>query len=256
MRRAFDLQGHRGARGLFPENTLEGFAAALAIGVTTFELDVAMTADGVPVVSHDAAFNPDLVRRTDGTWITAPGPLIRTLRLADLATYDVGRLRPGSAYAAPFADQRPHDGARIPRLADALAVDPVVRFNIEMKTYPDHPDWTVPPERMAEAVIAVAEQIGVTDRITVESFDWRGPRHVRRVRPNYPLAWLTRPGNRNTQCRHLVGWSRRRRLWRLHPTRRGGGGRRHLGAAPCRPHRLAGRGSPRTRPAGAALDRE
>ena len=182
MRRAFDLQGHRGARGLFPENTLEGFAAALAIGVTTFELDVAMTADGVPVVSHDAAFNPDLVRRTDGTWITAPGPLIRTLRLADLATYDVGRLRPGSAYAAPFADQRPHDGARIPRLADALAVDPVVRFNIEMKTYPDHPDWTVPPERMAEAVIAVAEQIGVTDRITVESFDWRGPRHVRRVR--------------------------------------------------------------------------
>ncbi|HTC07624.1 MAG TPA: glycerophosphodiester phosphodiesterase [Acetobacteraceae bacterium] len=193
MRRAFNLQGHRGARGLFPENTLEGFAAALAIGVTTFELDVAMTADGVPVVSHDAAFNPDLVRRTDGTWITAPGPLIRTLRLADLATYDVGRLRPGSAYAASFPDQRPHDGARIPRLADALAVDPVVRFNIEMKTYPDHPDWTVPPERMAEAVIAVAEQIGVTERITIESFDWRGPRHVRRIRPNYPLAWLTRP---------------------------------------------------------------
>src|SRR5580698_9247957 len=113
MRRAFNLQGHRGARGLFPENTLEGFAAALAIGVTTFELDVAMTADGVPVVSHDAAFNPDLVRGPDGAWLAAPGPLISTLRLAELAAYDVGRMRPGSEYAAQFPGQAPHDGARI-----------------------------------------------------------------------------------------------------------------------------------------------
>lgn len=193
MPRAFDLQGHRGARGLFPENTLEGFAAALAIGVTSFELDVAITADGVPVVSHDAALNPDLARWHDGVWIDAPGPLIRTLLLADLAAYDVGRLRPGSAYADQFPDQRPCDGARIPRLADALAIDPVIRFNIEMKTYPDHRDWTVPPETMAEAVITIVEQVGVTDRITIESFDWRGPRQVRRIRPKLPLAWLTRP---------------------------------------------------------------
>ena len=80
MRRTIDLQGHRGARGLFPENTLSGFAAALAIGVDSFELDVAVTADGVPVVSHDAALNPDLARGPDGAWLTAPGPLIRTLR--------------------------------------------------------------------------------------------------------------------------------------------------------------------------------
>ena len=193
MPRAFDLQGHRGARGLFPENTLEGFAAALAIGVTTFELDVAITADGVPVVSHDAALNRDLARGPDGSWIEAPEPLIHTLRLADLHRYDVGRLRPGSAYARDFPDQRPHDGARIPRLADAFAIDPVVRFNIEMKTYPSQPDWTVSAETMAEAVIAIAEQSGVTDRVTVESFDWRGPRHARRIRPDLPLAWLTRP---------------------------------------------------------------
>jgi glycerophosphoryl diester phosphodiesterase len=165
----------------------------LAIGVTTFELDVAITADGVPVVSHDAAVNPDLARGVDGSWIDAPGKLIRTLRFADLAAYDVGRLRPGSAYAAAFPRQRPHDGARIPRLADALAIDPAVRFNIEMKTYPDHPDWTVPPETMADAVIAIVERVGVANRITIESFDWRGPRHARRIRPNLPLAWLTRP---------------------------------------------------------------
>jgi glycerophosphoryl diester phosphodiesterase len=193
MRRTIDLQGHRGARGLFPENTMAGFAAALAIGVDSFELDVAVTADGVPVVSHDAALNPDLARGPDGAWLTAPGPLIRTLRLADLAAYDVGRLRPGSAYAAQFPDQAPHDGARIPTLAEVLTVDGTVRFNIEMKTYPEHPEWTIGASAMAAAVIGVAEAAGAIGRITVESFDWRGPRQVRRLRPDLRLAWLTRP---------------------------------------------------------------
>lgn len=193
MRRAIELQGHRGARGLFPENTLAGFTAALAVGVNSFELDVAVTADGVPVVSHDAALNPDIVRGPDGAWLTTRGRLIRTLRLAELAAFDVGRLRPGSAYAAQFPDQAPRDGARIPTLAEVLAVDPRVRFNIEMKTFPDHPDWTVGPAAMAEAVLAVAEAAGALGRITVESFDWRGPRQVRRLRPDLPLAWLTSP---------------------------------------------------------------
>ncbi len=193
MRRAIELQGHRGARGLFPENTLAGFAAALAVGVDSFELDVAVTADGVPVVSHDAALNPDIVRGPDGAWLTTRGRLIRTLRLAELAAFDVGRLRPGSAYAAQFPDQAPRDGARIPTLAEVLAVDPRVRFNIEMKTFPDHPDRTVGAAAMAEAVLAVAEAAGALGRITVESFDWRGPRQVRRLRPDLPLAWLTSP---------------------------------------------------------------
>ena len=61
-RHAFDLQGHRGARGLAPENTLEAFATALSIGVTTLELDLAMTRDGVLVVSHDSRLNPDHAR--------------------------------------------------------------------------------------------------------------------------------------------------------------------------------------------------
>jgi glycerophosphoryl diester phosphodiesterase len=193
MRRAIDLQGHRGARGLFPENTLAGFSAALAIGVDSFELDVAVTADGVPVVSHDPALNPDLVRGPDGAWLTARGPLIRTLRLSQLAAYDVGRIRPGSAYASQLPDQAPRDGARIPTLAEVLAVDPAVRFNLEMKTFPAHPDWTVSAAAMAEAVIAVAEEAGAIGRIAVESFDWRGPRQVRRLRPDLPLAWLTSP---------------------------------------------------------------
>ena len=193
MRRTIELQGHRGARGLFPENTLAGFTAALAVGVDSFELDVAVTADGVVVVSHDPALNPDITRLRDGTWLTGRGKLIRTLRLTELAAYDVGRLRSCSAYAAQFPDQVPCDGARVPTLAEVLTVDPLVRFNIELKTFPDHPAWTIDPPAMAEAVIAVAEAAGALGRISVESFDWRGPRHVRRLRPDVKLAWLTSP---------------------------------------------------------------
>ena len=104
------LIGHRGARGLFPENTMDGFRRALALGVDGIEIDVAITADGVPVVSHDPALNPDITR-LNGEWLPARGPLIRDLRADELAAYDVGRIRPGSRYAALYLDQEPSDGA-------------------------------------------------------------------------------------------------------------------------------------------------
>ncbi len=62
---AFDLEGHRGARGLAPENTLPAFAAALSIGVTTLELDTCVTADEVLVISHNRRLNPDITRGPD-----------------------------------------------------------------------------------------------------------------------------------------------------------------------------------------------
>ncbi|HSU05629.1 MAG TPA: glycerophosphodiester phosphodiesterase family protein [Acetobacteraceae bacterium] len=185
------LIGHRGARGLFPENTIEGIAAALMLGVDGVEFDVAITADGVPVLSHDPGLNPDLVRGSDGAWLTAQGPLIRSLTVAQLAAYDFGRARPGGAVALANPQQQPRDGARIPALAQVLGqID--THFIIEMKTLPDHPDWTVPAAEMAERVAAVVDRRGAAARVTIESFDWRGPRHLRRTRPDLRFAWLTR----------------------------------------------------------------
>src|SRR5215204_2624841 len=92
---AFDLQGHRGARGLAPENTLPAFSTALAIGVTTLELDLGMTKDGVIVVSHDRRLNADHTRDADGKFLAADGAAIRALTYAELKRYDVGRLKPG-----------------------------------------------------------------------------------------------------------------------------------------------------------------
>src|SRR5688500_6835548 len=81
---AFDSQGHRGARGLAPENTLAAFDTALRIGVTTLELDLAMTRDDVLVVSHDRRLNPDHTRGPDGKFLETEGPAIRSLTLAEV----------------------------------------------------------------------------------------------------------------------------------------------------------------------------
>ncbi len=188
--RAIQLWGHRGARALYPENTLEGIRAALALGIDGVEIDVAVTGDGVPVLSHDPALSRDLARGPGGLWLDGPGPLLKHLHADELARFDVGRLRPGSSLAAQFPAQSPVDGARIPRLAAALAIG--ARCLIELKTFPDHPDATATPVAMAEAVAAAVDRAGAGGRVTVEAFDWRGPRHLRHLRPDLPLAWLTR----------------------------------------------------------------
>jgi len=187
----FDLQGHRGARGLFPENTMEGFAAATRLGLRSFEIDIGVTRDGVPVVHHDPHLNPNTARGPDGHWLELRGPLLRDLTIAELQAYDVGRIKPASDYAATYASQTPHDGARIPTLEQVLRLDPALRFNIELKVLPEHPGWTVSAEEMADRVLRVVDAAGATGRVTIQSFDWRVPLHVRRVRPEIPTGWLT-----------------------------------------------------------------
>ena len=114
---AFDAQGHRGARGLAPENTLAGIEQALAIGVTTLEFDVVLSAEGVPVVSHDTTPNPDITRDASGRWLQARGKPFNQLSLDEIASLDVGRINPSSRYARDFANQAPLVGERIPTLA-------------------------------------------------------------------------------------------------------------------------------------------
>lgn len=193
MTQAVHISGHRGARGLAPENTLEGFAVAFALGVDSVELDVALTADGVPVVVHDPALNGDIVRGPDGRWLGAAGPLVRDLPRAALHRYDVGRLRPGSAYAAPFPGQAARDGARIPALVDVLALarPTAVLVDIEIKTLPDRPELTAAPERMVDAVLGAVAAAGMAGRVVLRSFDWRALHHARRVAPAVPRAYIT-----------------------------------------------------------------
>src|SRR5262249_25250009 len=164
---AFDLQGHRGARALLPENTIPAFTKALAIGVTTLELDMALTKDGVLVVHHDETLNPDIARGPDGTFLTARGPALRALTLAEVKRYDVGRIKPGTAYAARFSQQQPVDGTRIPTLEEVFdlvrrAGADHIRFNVETKITPTSGDDVASPEIFAEAVAQAIDKAGLT----------------------------------------------------------------------------------------------
>ncbi|WP_291295235.1 glycerophosphodiester phosphodiesterase [Elioraea sp.] len=192
---AFDLQGHRGARGLAPENTLEGFAKALSLGVTTLEMDTGMTADGVVVVMHDLSLNPDITRLPNGAWLAGPGPSIRSLTLAELQAHDVGRIRPGTRYAATFPDQVPADGARVPTLDAVLtlanAASHTVRFNIETKVSPLQQGLTVAPEVLAAGVADALARAGLTERAVVQSFDWRSLDWLKQHRPEVVRSYLT-----------------------------------------------------------------
>jgi glycerophosphoryl diester phosphodiesterase len=175
--RAIDVQGHRGARGLAPENTLAGFRRALAIGVTTLEMDLALTSDDVVVVHHDEVLNVDVARGADGEWIDADRARpIRAQTQDALAVFDVGRLRPGSDYAARFPEQQPADGEHIPTLAEVISMaDRVsgerIRYNLELKRTPTEPERTADPETFARAVLAVVDEAGARSRTTFQSFD-------------------------------------------------------------------------------------
>ena len=153
----FDLQGHRGARGLFPENTIPGFEGALALGVTTLEMDVGLTRDGVLVVHHDTRLNPEHTRGPGGAWIEPPVPALHELTFAELAAFDVGTIRPGTRLEAKFPNQKGLTGVGIPALADVLARAEAlscgtVRYNIEAKTSPEEPNDTAGPAAFADAL--------------------------------------------------------------------------------------------------------
>lgn len=193
---AFDIQGHRGARGLAPENTLEAFAVALSLGVSTLELDTGITRDGAVIITHDARLNPDIARGPDGRWLNPPTPAVRDLTLHELQRYDVGRLRPGSDYSHRFPQQRRMDKIRIPTLASLFELvqrsgNETVRFNIETKLSPLTPAETAGPELFVSALLAVIREHRMESRVTIQSFDWRTLRLVQQQAPGIVTSYLS-----------------------------------------------------------------
>ena len=191
----FDLEAHRGGRALRPENTLPSFANALSMGVDTLELDMGVTKDGVIVVSHERGLNPDLARAPDGKYISAGVPYVN-LTLAEVKKYDVGQIRPGSDYAARFPDQLAIPGTRIPTLAEVFDLvrrsgDRHVRLNIETKIDPTHPEQSLDPQSFVTRVLDLLRREHFTDRVMIESFDWRTLLLVQKQAPEIPTVYLT-----------------------------------------------------------------
>jgi len=193
---AFDIEAHRGGRALLPENTLPAFANALSIGIDTLELDVGVAADGGIVISHERGLNPDLARDAKGDYIAAPGTPFVKLRLDEVRTYDVGQIRPGSTYAKQFPDQRAIPGTRIPTLKELFTLvrksgNSCVRFNIETKIDPNYPDESPDPQTFVALLIGLIDAEGFTDRVMIQSFDWRTLQIVQQRAPKIPTVYLT-----------------------------------------------------------------
>jgi glycerophosphoryl diester phosphodiesterase len=167
-----EVHGHRGARGLRPENTLSGFARALELGVDAIELDVGMSADGTVVLNHDQTLSPVNLADTAPAWPGDPawpyvGKRVRDLTAAQLRTVDAGTRR-HEAFT-----QIPVPGAVIPTLAEtcALLAPTGVTLAVELKTDPGWPIEAV--ERLTDAVAAVLTSAGLAGRSRILAFDWR-----------------------------------------------------------------------------------
>lgn len=222
---AFDVQGHRGARGLQPENTLPGFETALDLGVTTLELDLHFTGDGAVVVWHDPVITGDKCRLDPDATVAAPDPATaadRELAIAVLArdqlrayrcdtNPDPGRFPEqsptptdlaGSNYAIVTLEELFEFVARYetdPTKSDAQrAAAAAVRFNVETKRVPDLPatigdgfDGTNAGP-FEEAILDAVAGFSLSDRVTIQSFDHRSLQAIRAVDPDISLAALTR----------------------------------------------------------------
>jgi glycerophosphoryl diester phosphodiesterase len=223
----FDLQGHRGARGLKPENTLPSFEAALDAGVTSIETDVHLSRDGVPILIHDHVLGPPIYRLAGDT----RSPLAPT-RVADLTLTQLRRFQADgnpdpfcfpeqhaepSPLAQDFAQEQGIGPYAPPTLGDLLAFAAAyagspgarvgktpsqretarrVRFDLELKRVPFHPDAMndhfdgETPGRLEFSVVSILRKAGVVDRTVVRSSDHRAVRCIRHLEPGLTGAVL------------------------------------------------------------------
>ncbi|MEV6861793.1 glycerophosphodiester phosphodiesterase family protein [Streptosporangium subroseum] len=178
-----EIHGHRGARGLRPENTLPGFAHALELGVDALELDVALTADRRLVLTHDLTVSPITSADVRPAFHDDPlfpyvGRPVRELTLAQLHTLEVGVRLPRHENDRFAPTQVPVPNTRMPTLGAVLGlVDAYgahgVRMHVELKSDPTRPELGADPRELTERVIAELDRHRRLDRAAILSFDWR-----------------------------------------------------------------------------------
>lgn len=191
----FDWQGHRGCRGLLPENTVPAFLKALEFPqVVTLELDLAVSKDNQLIVSHEPWFNPDICRQANGDSIAkrdAGKWLIRQLTAAEIRQFDCGsrgnsrfpRQQKMQTYKPVFREVVEAVRAQYPQRP--------VRWNLEIKSRPEWDSVQTPPiDAFARLVTEELKNLRLEQQCTVQSFDVRALQAVRRLNPDLRLALL------------------------------------------------------------------
>lgn len=175
------VHGHRGARALRPENTIPAFEYAIGQGVDALELDMAVTKDNVIVVSHDPILHPPVCSGPQ------PEAVIHQLTLKQVREWDCGKVQNPN-----FPKQQAIPGTRMPTLDEVfdLAARGKFLFNIETKSFPDHPELTPPPDEFARMVLDRVRAHHLESRVILQSFDFRTLIAMKKIAPEIALSAL------------------------------------------------------------------
>jgi len=190
-----DIQGHRGARGLLPENSIEAFLKAAEMGVHTLELDLVVSKDGKLVVSHEPYFSPDFCLDTLGNEIPQDSIInVYQLNYDEIAQFDCG-----SKGNSRFPGQEKFTSVKplLDQVLDTVEAyvlssgrSPIF-YNIELKTTQETDSTFHPsPEAFSDLVYEMITQKNLWDRVNIQSFDFRTLRYFRRTYPKVKLALL------------------------------------------------------------------
>lgn len=189
---AFDWQGHRGARGLYPENTIGAMKEALKYPlVTTLELDVVISKDGEVIVSHEPWMSEEICLDPEGKPVKDKAVNLYQLTAAEVASYDCG-----SKPHPRFPQQRKVKETK-PRLVDLLteinAINKRIPFNIEIKSLPadERAGFQPKVEEFTDKVITVIKSQLTVDRFSIQSFDWRVLKYLHKKWPEIKTVALT-----------------------------------------------------------------
>ncbi|WP_170362663.1 glycerophosphodiester phosphodiesterase family protein [Ruegeria arenilitoris] len=190
------IVGHRGARGVLPENSMIGFDFSLSIGVPLLEFDVVLTADDVPVITHNHRLHAPSFRGADGLFLTGEEPKVSSLTFEKIQQFDIGRLDGHSAYGQRFPDQAQLEGVRVPRLMDLLDLVSEPKYGdaylmLELKSDPDVADDPLHRENFVGRVLQEVRGKGLSSRAVLHSFDWNLLEECQRKAPDMPSSYLT-----------------------------------------------------------------
>ena len=183
--------GHRGARGLMPENTIQGFEYILDNDVLAIEFDVLLTKDEVPVITHDFYLSKAITRNAEGNWLSEDGPRINDLTVSELQMFDIGGVDKRSLYGSLYPEQAFLSGIRIPKLSDLLDLVCLPKGQdlfmlLEIKSEP-----SIPKSKIIENIVLEIEKRSLSNRTVLHSFDWNLLEECGRLAPEMPRSYLS-----------------------------------------------------------------
>jgi glycerophosphoryl diester phosphodiesterase len=193
----FDKQGHRGCRGLMPENTVPAMLYALGMGVSTLEMDVVITKDKKVILSHEPWFGKEITTKPDGKYIGEREERtynIYWMTYEQTKTFDVG-MKPHPRF--PQQQKMKVTKPLLADVIDSIKEDMMTRrrpfpyYNIETKTNPEFDGVFHPkPEEFVELLMAVIKEKQIEDFVIIQSFDFRTLQYLHLKYPHIKTAML------------------------------------------------------------------